>query len=92
MLIDSPCGDVECIPDPAEQPREWLIRKECQEAFLALVARLPPAQRSVLLLNILENFSLEEIASISGVPLGTIKSRLFYARKAFKKLLEEVKL
>jgi len=51
--------------------------------------QLPPLQRSVLLLNVIEEFSLEEIASITGTAIGTVKSRLHYARKAFRKLIEK---
>jgi RNA polymerase sigma-70 factor (ECF subfamily) len=46
-------------------------------------------QRGVLLLHFIEEFSLEEIARITETPIGTVKSRLHYARKALKKLLEE---
>jgi RNA polymerase sigma-70 factor (ECF subfamily) len=46
-------------------------------------------QRAVLLLHIVENFSLEEIARITNAPLGTVKSRLFHARRALRKLVLE---
>jgi len=36
-----------------------------------------------------EDFSLEEIARITETQVGTVKSRLHYARKALRKLLEE---
>lgn len=89
VFVDPAGDEVGEIPDPADQPEEWLIRKERQEEFLALMAQLPPPQRSVLLLHFMEDFSLEEIARITAVPLGTVKSRLFNAKKAFKKLLEK---
>jgi RNA polymerase sigma-70 factor, ECF subfamily len=54
-----------------------------------LLDQLPLAQRSVLLLHYIEDFSLEEIAGITGSNLGTVKSRLHYARKALGKLLKE---
>jgi RNA polymerase sigma-70 factor (ECF subfamily) len=43
----------------------------------------------VLLLHFVEDFSLEEIASITETQLGTVKSRLHYAKKTLRKLLEE---
>ena len=46
------------------------------------------AHRDVLTLHFLEGFSVAEIAAISGVPAGTVKSRLFHARHALKTLLE----
>ena len=43
---------------------------------------------TVLLLHFIEDFSLEEIAGITGAPLGTVKSRLHYAKSALRELLE----
>lgn len=51
--------------------------------------RLPEPQREVLTLFFLQDLSLEEIAALLEVPLGTVKSRLHYARAAVKKLLTE---
>lgn len=79
----------EQLIDHEFDPEEWLIRKEQEEAFMAVLNQLPLPQRSVLLLHFLEEFSLEEIASIAGLPLGTVKSRLHYAKKALRKLVEE---
>ncbi len=46
-------------------------------------------QRSVLLLHFVEDFSLEEIARITGANPGTVKSRMHDAKKALRKLIEE---
>jgi len=70
-------------------PRELLVRKEQEEEFMRLLSRLTPPHRAVLLLYFVEEFSLEEIADITGARTGTVKSRLHYARKAFKKIFEE---
>lgn len=69
-------------------PRAQLLRAEDAEAFFALVEKLPAPQRSALLLQVLENFSLEEIAAIHVVPVGTVKSRLHHAKRALRELLE----
>lgn len=50
---------------------------------------LPTALSQVLRLYYLEGFSLKDIAEITGVPEGTVKSRLYYARKQLAALLEE---
>ncbi|MGC2231818.1 MAG: sigma-70 family RNA polymerase sigma factor, partial [Candidatus Acidiferrum sp.] len=42
---------------------------------------LPEKQRLVLLLAATQGHSLEEVAEMLGLPLGTVKSRLFFARK-----------
>jgi RNA polymerase sigma-70 factor (ECF subfamily) len=77
-------------PDPFENgPDDLLIREEQEAEFMNLLNRLPPPQRSVLLLHFVEDFSLEDIASVTGVSIGTVKSRLHYAKKSLKKLWEK---
>jgi len=49
--------------------------------------RLDPDFREVLTLRFLEDLSVDETAEITGVPAGTVKSRLFHAKKALKKVL-----
>jgi RNA polymerase sigma-70 factor (ECF subfamily) len=70
-------------------PRDALLSAERAQALYALVDQLPLAQRSALLLHVLGEFSLGEIAEISAVPVGTVKSRLFHAKRALRKLIEE---
>lgn len=76
-------------PEFEDDPGQLLVRREQEAAFMALLNQLPLPQRSVLLLYFLEDFSLEEIADITGVAVGTVKSRLHYARKALRRLCEE---
>jgi RNA polymerase sigma-70 factor (ECF subfamily) len=45
-----------------------------------LLQRLPPEQREVLLLVSVEELSYQEVASVTGVPIGTVMSRLSRAR------------
>jgi RNA polymerase sigma-70 factor, ECF subfamily len=75
--------------DLEDDPAELLIRAEQEAAVMKLLDRLPGAQRSVLLLHFVEDFPLEDIAAVIGTALGTVKSRLHYAKKALKKLIEE---
>jgi RNA polymerase sigma-70 factor (ECF subfamily) len=70
-------------------PDDWLIRCEQEAGFMKLLNQLPPAQRTVLLLHFVEDFSLAEIADITGAQPGTVKSRLYYAKKSLRQLLEE---
>jgi RNA polymerase sigma-70 factor, ECF subfamily len=75
--------------DAEDDPAELLIRAEQEAAVMKLLDQLPVAQRSVLLLHFIEDFSLEDIAAVTGAALGTVKSRLHYAKRALKKLIEE---
>ena len=77
------------IDDQSESPADTLAQAEDSAHFLALLERLPAPQRSVLLLHVLEDFSLEDIARITEVPLGTVKSRLHHAKRALRSLVEE---
>ena len=79
----------EDFPEPEPGPQELLIRKEQEEAFMKLLGQLAVPHRAVLLLHFMEDFSLEEIARITETHIGTVKSRLHYARKALRRLLEE---
>lgn len=51
--------------------------------------RLPLRHREILALYFLQDLSHGEIASLLGVPLGTVKSRLHYAKLAIQKILLE---
>jgi len=90
-------GREELLPDEVavvssdleEGPDEWLMRQEQEAEFMQLLQQLPPPQRSVLLLHFIEDFPLAEIAAITGAQLGTVKSRLHYAKKALRKLIED---
>lgn len=85
-----PIEELEAAPDNiGESPDEQLIRKEDEAVFMKHLEQLQPAHRSVLLLHYLESFSLEEIAAVTGMNVGTVKSRLHYARRALRQLLED---
>lgn len=62
-------------------------RPEDAERIHVALAQLDPNSRAVLTLRFLERLSVEETAEIIGVPSGTVKSRLFHAKKALKKIL-----
>ena len=55
-----------------------LIIKETLDSVSSLVSKLSPASRSVISLHYLEDMSLNEIASLIKIPVGTVKSRLSY--------------
>ena len=77
-------------PDEFENgPDDMLIRQEQEAGFMNLLNQLPLPQRAVLLLHFVEDFSLEEIARITDTPLGTVKSRMFHAKRALRKLVLE---
>ncbi len=64
-------------------PESILIRHQTGKAVRAEVERLPQPFREVLVLRDIEDLSYREIADITGVPIGTVMSRLARARKMF---------
>lgn len=77
------------LPSDEFGPDDLLIRAEQQQEFMDLLNQLPEIHRSALLLHFLEDFSLQEIARITGASVGTVKSRLYYAKKSLRVLLTE---
>ena len=85
-LDDDACDE---LAASEELPADVLIRAEQEEELMSLVNQLSEAHRSVMLLHFLEEFSLDEIASVTRVSVGTVKSRLHYAKKALRTLFAE---
>jgi RNA polymerase sigma-70 factor (ECF subfamily) len=84
-----PIDEQEELPDPATSPDELLISQEQEAEFMKIVDQLSPSHRSVLLLHFVEDFSVEEIAAVTGTRPGTVKSRLHYAKNALRQLLSK---
>ena len=74
--------------DPAPSAHEKLERRERAEQVRRAVTRLDPARRWTLLLREVEEMSYEEIAEVTGVALGTVRSRLARARSDLRQLME----
>jgi RNA polymerase sigma-70 factor (ECF subfamily) len=77
----------EGLPDPA---RGALARAEAEDDARRVrdaVARLPEKQRATVILKIFHDLSHEEVASILGSSVGTVKSNLFHALGNLRRLL-----
>ena len=59
-----------------------------QRGILAALYELDPEQRALLVLHDVEGYNLPELADSLHIPLGTLKSRLFRARRALRMRLE----
>lgn len=73
-------------PLPSRKLEQNEIRKQIDEA----IARLTPEHRAVIVMKELEDLQYSEIAEILGCSIGTVMSRLFYARKKLQALLKDV--
>jgi len=71
----------------APKPDEVLAQEELRQLLLELIEHLAPVQRQVIVLRHFEHLSYEEIAAIMELPVTTIRSCLFRARKRLRILL-----
>lgn len=67
---------------------EMAVSSEFQVRLGQAMEGLPEKFRLVLLLAAIEGYTLEEVSGMLGIPMGTVKSRLFFARK---KLAEKLR-
>ena len=65
-----------------------VLRKEAGERVEQVLGELPEPYRSTVVLRDVEELSYEEIAEVTEVSLGTVKSRLVRGREALRKLLQ----
>ncbi len=70
-----------------ESPEAYAERQELHRLLEAAIQTLPPDQRITLVLSDVEGLSYQEIAEITGVALGTVKSRLSRARARLRDYL-----
>ena len=76
------------LPDNATGDCTFVAFDDAEQVHHAL-DQLPLPQREALTLYFLEELSIEEIAQVLGVPAGTVKSRLHYAKSAIRNLLSQ---
>jgi RNA polymerase sigma-70 factor, ECF subfamily len=78
-------GANESRPAPArDEPLDRLLDGELSEVVRRAVAELPPLQREALILFEYEELSLAEVAEVVGADAGTVKARLFRARRSLR--------
>lgn len=69
-------------------PLEGVELEERRRHLFAALAEIDPEQRALLILRDVQGLEYEQIAEVLGVPLGTLKSRLFRARQALREQVE----
>ncbi len=89
---DIPLGDGEGggmeVADPAPGPEAALAARQDVLRLDEALAALPVELRECLVLCELERLSYKEISRVTGVPIGTVMSRLWRARKALSRFSE----
>lgn len=79
----------ERIPDEGDGPVEQSEARVRARTVRGALAQLPPASRAALILCEYEDLSYAEIAATLDIPVGTVMSRLNYARRRLRELLAE---
>ncbi|MCK9520216.1 MAG: sigma-70 family RNA polymerase sigma factor [Dehalococcoidia bacterium] len=85
-MFDREDGPVE-VPDPGESIEAAIERVEFGQELEGVLALLPLEQRQAILLVDVYDFQYEEVARLSNVSVGTIKSRIHRGRERLRKLI-----
>jgi len=82
---------VASVPEPVttEDARSQSEGNERAERLKRVLDSLPPKHRAVLALREVQGLSYEEIARATGIPSGTVMSRLYHARRLLAQKLKE---
>lgn len=83
--LDDAC-DERCTTT-RDEPLGRLLDAELSEIVRRAIQELPPLQREALLLFEYEELSLAEVAGVVGADAGTVKARLFRARRSLRRTL-----
>jgi RNA polymerase sigma-70 factor, ECF subfamily len=87
------CQEVElsdAIPSFLPDPGVNCEHAEIRERVNAALAKLSPDHRAVVVLKELEGLQYHEIAEVLNLSMGTVMSRLFYARKKLQSILRPI--
>lgn len=76
------------LVDDAESPFDYVAHEEVRERVEQELGQVPQPYRTTVILRDLEELSYEEIAEITQVSLGTVKSRLTRGREALRRRLQ----
>ena len=84
---DTKDGEIKVeLADEAPDPLSVTLEHELESELQLLLDRLPPDQRTVIIMRDLQGFSYEEIAETLEINMGTLKSRLNRARLHLREL------
>jgi RNA polymerase sigma-70 factor (ECF subfamily) len=79
---DAPAFDVQ--DQKSESPLQRVLREEERAGLELSLHRVPAIYREVLVLRFQEEMQLDEIATVTGAPISTVKSRLYRGLEALK--------
>lgn len=80
------------VPIPVEtaDPESGVLRRDLETRIGRALQRLRPKDREIIILQHFQDYSYADIAGLLGIPIGTVMSRLYGARKALRRELERM--
>jgi RNA polymerase sigma-70 factor (ECF subfamily) len=84
---DAPAFDVQ--DEKSESPLQQVLHEEERVGVQLSLEKVPPIYREVLLLRFQEELQLDEIATVTGAPISTVKSRLYRGLAALKSAMPD---
>ena len=78
------------IPLETASPEQDAARREMGRKIGTALLQLRPKEREIIILQHFQDYSYQEIADLLGIPIGTVMSRLYSARRALRKELERL--
>jgi RNA polymerase sigma-70 factor, ECF subfamily len=87
--LETADGYVRPIPSGVLTPEQESEHKERRAEIEDVIRQLPAAYRELIILRHGHDLSYDEIAEVTGLPLGTVKNRIFRAREAMRAPLIE---
>ena len=82
--------EAQTAPSAAPLPANELQRKETRQQINDAIAQLPPVHRAVIVMKEFECLQYNEIAEILQCSIGTVMSRIYYARRKLQVLLRDL--
>ena len=92
-LSDNSTGDetvLSLVKDGRVSPEDLVLQKERQKMVSEAINKLKPKFKEVIMLYEIENKTYEEISQQLKCPIGTVKSRLYNAKKELAEMLKEL--
>jgi RNA polymerase sigma-70 factor, ECF subfamily len=83
-----PPASLEGLDLPDEIEAEDVFSAADAERVHIALDQVPPEHREVLLLRFIQDMTYDDIARVTGCQLGTVRSRLHYAKRALRRVLE----
>ena len=80
-LVEVDLDEAADVADQACSVEDRVLAEAEQESLAAAITELPEHLREVLVLVLAEDLSYQEVSTVLGIPVGTVKSRMSHARR-----------